>query len=140
MFETFKRAAKTLVLALSLAAANGCGVETVKPDDSARRLHHLVLIWLKQPGDAALRQRYIDESKALAELPGVLAYHMGTPAAVRRGRASKAVDDSYDVAIAGVFESRQAFEAFLNHPEYLRVAQQVLRPLVESYRVYDFVE
>jgi len=139
MFELFRQAAKPLMLALSLALT-GCAAEAVQSEGQAQRLHHLVVVWLKQSGDAGLRQRYIDESKVLAKLPGVLAYDAGVPAAVQRGRSSKAVDASYDVAIASVFENQQAFEAFLKHPEYARIAQEVLRPLVERYQVYDFVE
>lgn len=110
------------------------------PPESPHRLHHLVVVWLKQPGDAGLRQRYIDESKPLARLPGVLAYDVGGPARVKRRHVSAALDESYDVAVAGVFENQAAFEAFLKNPTYGRIAQEVLRPLVEKYRVYEFID
>lgn len=125
------------LLILSAVFLSGCASAPIEPQP---RLHHLVVVWLKQPGDASLRQRYIDESKALAKLPGVLAYDVGTPAQAKQRRGSAALDESYDVAIAGVFENQSAFEAFLQHPEYGRVAREVLRPMVERYRVYDFVE
>jgi len=106
----------------------------------SHKVHHLVIVWLKQAGDEAARKQYIAASKSLAELPGVLAYDLGTPAAIQRGRVNPAVDESYDVAVSSVYESRQAYEAFLQNPEYQRVAMQVLRPLVEKYQVFDFVE
>lgn len=115
----------------------GCAANPIEPE---HRLHHLVVVWLKQPGDAGLRQRYIDESKPLAALPGVLAYDVGSPAPVKRRHSRAALDESYDVAIASVFENQAAFEAFLQNPTYGRIAREVLRPMVEKYQVYDFVE
>ncbi len=129
----------TLLAAVVLAALlGGCAAApTSKP---APRLHHLVVIWLKQPGDAQLRKQYIQASQPLAKLPGVVAYDVGTPAAIERKQTSKALDDSYDVAVSAVYESPEAFAAFLQDPEYQRIAKDILRPLVEQYKVYDFVE
>lgn len=109
-------------------------------DESVHKIHHLVIIWLKQAGDDKVRQQYIEESKGLSRLPGVIAYDIGAPAVISRGRANPALDESYDLAISSSYESRQAYEEFLKNPEYLRVAQQVLKPLVDRYQVYDFVE
>jgi heme-degrading monooxygenase HmoA len=50
------------------------------------------------------------------------------------------LDESYDVAVASRFESQEAFEAFLKHPDYQKVAQDVLKPLVDRYKIYEFVE
>jgi quinol monooxygenase YgiN len=131
-----------VALALTLAIGGNSGFSAAQADTDAEshKVHHLVIVWLKQAGDEKLRRQYIDESKPLAELPGVLAYEVGTPAAINRGHANAAVDESYDVAVAAVYENREAYEAFLKNPEYLRVAQQVLRPLVDKYKVYDFTE
>ncbi|ANE56196.1 Dabb family protein [Methylomonas sp. DH-1] len=128
-----------LTLAAWLAA--GCS-QPVQPQtgEAGGRMHHVAVVWLKQPGDPQARQRYIEASRPLARLPGVVAYDAGTPAAVRRSRANAALDESYDVAVSAVFESRQAYQQFLHDPEYLRVAQQVLRPLVEKYKLYEFAE
>lgn len=103
-------------------------------------VHHQVIIWLKQAGDENIRQQYIDESKALSKLPGVLNYDIGRPVAIKRGRINPALDESYDLAISSRYESQQAYEAFLKNPEYLRIAQEVLKPLVDKYKIYDFVE
>ena len=122
-----------------LLLLNGCAT-TPKPDQTptANRLHHVVVVWLKQTGDAAVRQHYIEGSQPIAKLPGVVSYELGTPAAIKR-RNSRAADESYDVAVDSVFESQQAYEAFLKNPEYVRIAQEVLRPMVEKYQVYDFI-
>lgn len=127
-----------LVILLAVGGTSHASDAQAESDD--RKIHHLVVVWLKQAGDEKLRQQYIEESKRLAQLPGVLAYDVGTPAAIQRGHANAALDESYDVAVSSVYESREAYEAFLKNPEYLRVAQQVLRPLVDKYKVYDFSE
>lgn len=132
---------KCCVGCVLLGLLAGCATTQKEPNTAPpHRLHHVVVIWLKQSGDADVRQRYIDESMPLAQMPGVLSYDVGTPASIKRRHPRSALDESYDIAVASVFESQQAFEAFLKNPDYGRIAQQVLRPLVDKYRVYDFVE
>lgn len=126
-----------LLAALGFAAAG----HAQQPDNTAGgKAHHVVIIWLKQHGDAAARQKYIDGSKRLANLPGVIAYNIGTVGAIKRERPSPAVDDSYDIAITSSFESKEALENYLQNPEHHKVVFDVLKPLVEKYKVYDFVE
>ena len=143
IFLPGKQQVLTALLFMITVALTGCAStpsNTQSESQSAGTLHHLVIIWLKQPGDATVRQRYIEASKPLAQLPGVLSYEVGVPATIKRSHANAAVNESYDVAIASVFESPQAYEAFLKNPQYAQIAQGVLRPLVEKYQVYDFVE
>ena len=109
-------------------------------DPAERKVHHVAIVWLKQHGDPQIRQQYIEASKPLAALPGVLSYDIGVPAEIKRQRPNSAVDESYDLAVSGSFQNQQAMEDFLKSAEYLHVAQQVLRPLVEKYIVYDFIE
>lgn len=109
-------------------------------DQQGHKVHHLVIVWLKQAGDEQIRQQYINESKNLSRLPGVLTYEIGSPANITRGHANPALDESYDLAVSSSYESREAYEEFLKNPEYLRVAQQELKPLVDRYKVYDFSE
>ncbi|MGY6274824.1 Dabb family protein [Methylomonas sp. MgM2] len=132
---------KRLPVVLSIASLFACtSAGTPHREIETHRLHHLVVVWLKQAGDETIRRQYIEASRPLAHLPGVLAYDIGTPALIKRGRASSALDESYDIAVAAVFESPEYFTAFLKNPEYQQVAINVLRPLVEKYKVYDFVE
>jgi mitochondrial fission protein ELM1 len=104
------------------------------------KAYHVTVIWLKQHGDAEARRKYIEGSKRLSKLPGVLSYNIGTITTIIRDKPNHAVDDSYDVAISCTFESKQALENFLKNPEHHKVVHEVLKPLVEKYKVYDFVE
>lgn len=128
-----------LIPALLLSACATTQPPSVS-NEAPHRLHHLAIVWLKQPGNDELRRQYIEASRGLVKLPGVLAYDVGTPAQIQRQRVNAALDESYDVAISAVYENQAALEAFLRHPDYVKIAQQVLRPLVDKYRVYDFVE
>jgi hypothetical protein len=127
------------VVMVLMALLNGCATApSADSTSTANRLHHVVIVWLKQTGDTAVRQKYIEASKAIAKLSGVVSYELGSPATIKR-RNSRAADESYDVAVDSVFESQQAYEAFLKDPEYGRIAQDLLRPMVEKYQVFDFI-
>ena len=119
-----------------------CGANFAQAPAEAgqHKIQHVVIVWLKQHGDAEVQQQYIAASKPFAALPGVLSYIVGTPATSKRERPNPALDETYDVAVSSSFENQQAYEAFLKNPDYVKVAMEVLRPLVDRYKVYDFVE
>jgi hypothetical protein len=119
-----------------------CASQTERSQVQAQvpqRVQHVAIIWLKPPGDQGAKLRYIEASKQIAHLPGVLSYRIGVPAIIKSRWASKALDESYDLALSSEFESQQAYEAFLQNPDYIRLARDILKPMVEKYRVYDFV-
>ena len=107
--------------------------------DTNTFVHHLVVVWLKadQPNASAI---YREASQSFADLPGVIAYKIASRANIERSRPNPAVDDSFDLIVDSQFESVAALQAFLKHPDYVRISQDQLRPLVDHYRVYDFGE
>jgi hypothetical protein len=105
-----------------------------------KKYHHVVVIWLKQHGDPEARQKYIEGSKRLSKLPGVLNYDIGSAAEIKRDKPSLSVDDSFDVAVSATFDSKESLENYSKHPEHHKVIQEVLKPLVDRYKVYDFTE
>ncbi len=107
---------------------------------SIAKVHHVVIVWLKQHGDEQARQQYITASKRLAKLPGVLTYHIGTPALIKRNKPGPGKDDSYDIAVTSSFADQKALENYLNHPKHDEIIQNQLKPLVDSYKAYDFIE
>lgn len=128
------------VLSLSVLLLAAIGSAQAETNTAQHKVHHLVVVWLKKHGDEAVRKQYIEASKQLAKLPGVLAYHIGTPATIKHEHPSPALDNSYDVAIASTFENQQALENYAKHSEHKKIIHEVLKPLVEKYKVYDFVE
>lgn len=111
----------------------------VHAEEQQLPIHHLVVVWLK-PDQTDAFERYQDASKVLQALPGVLQYKITRRASIARARPNPSVDDSFDLIVDSRFASAEALEAFLKHPDYVQIAQQHLRPLVDRYRIYDFVE
>ena len=101
------------------------------------RVHHIVIVWLKDHGSAAARQQYIEATRDLSKLPMVWRYQVGT---ALPGGGRQAVDSSYDVAINATFENAKALEAYLQHEDHARILQEKLKPLVDRAVVYDFVD
>ena len=100
------------------------------------RVQHVVVCWLKEPGNNAARRRIVEASRDFGSLPGVVAVSAGEPIESDR----PIVDDSFDVAVTITFESRVALDAYLAHPKHRQATAEVLGPLVERLVIYDFQE
>ncbi|HWO99772.1 MAG TPA: Dabb family protein [Methylococcus sp.] len=124
-----------LLLFAFLAASAARG--EVPPAAPSGPVHHVVIVWLKEHGSEAARQRYIENSRQLGKLPMVVHYRVGTalPSDQRT-----VVDSSYDVAIVASFANREALGDYLAHPEHRRILDESLKPLVDRVVVYDFQE
>lgn len=100
------------------------------------RVQHVVMLWLKEPGNAEARAALIRGSLELAAIPGVISIAAGTPLPSERPQ----VDDSFDVGVVFVFENAEAMHAYLAHPDHQRAVAEVLAPAVDRMLVYDIVE
>lgn len=98
-------------------------------------LHHVVVIWLKEPGSQAARHRYLEISRSMAKLPGVLSYSVGAPVP----SSHQPVDSSYDLAIVAVFKDQKALDEYNANPQHAKAVEE-MRPLVQKLVVYDFAE
>jgi len=134
MHDVLRPAVRRFLLP-AMAAVVLCSCVMAKPAlDSQAGVYHIVLVWLKQPGDAEAIQRIIDASRSFSEIPGVLHVEAGT--SMSSGR--DIVDDSFDVGIIISFPDRAAMERYLSHPTHTGVVRDVLLPLVTKIVVYDF--
>lgn len=61
---------------LSLSFNSDTETNLVKPDNE-KRLHHLVLCWLKDPGNESHRERIIDLTATFREILGVIEARAG---------------------------------------------------------------
>lgn len=100
------------------------------------RVQHVVMLWLKEPGNAEARAKLIRASLELQSIPGVLSIAAGAALPSER----PLVDDSFDVGVVFVFESAEAMHAYLAHPDHQRTVAEVVAPVVDRMLVYDFVE
>ena len=142
---TVRAAVVLTVLGLVLAVA-GCGSEN-RPAGEAESgpaaagvslpnevVGHVVIFWLKEPGNAEDRRQLIEASETFRSVPGVLAVQAGEKVASPR----RNVDQSYDVAVVIWFRDRDALERYQTHPAHLSMLTQV-GPLVDRTVVYDFI-
>jgi len=126
------RIAATLLAATLLT---GCAHPGHAPATGAR-LYHVVLVWLKEPGNPEARRQIIKVSKSFRAIPGVIDVKAGHSIPSQRA----IVDDSFDVGILLTFRDRRAMRAYLTNPDHKRAVRTVLRPLVRKIVVYDFGE
>lgn len=99
-------------------------------------LSHVVLCWLKEPGNTEHRNQIIEVSKTFTKIPGVLDVQVGKVIESNRS----IVDDSFDVGILVVVLDAKRLQEYLDHPIHQNAKRDVLLPLVEKVLVYDFQE
>lgn len=121
-----------LVLITLLAACNRGPEKAI--DQQEPGLVHVVLVWLKEPGNLAHRQQIIEGSKMLRDIPGVLDLRVGE--VVTSDRA--VVEDSYDVGLYLRLADQQALDQYLIHPTHKETVKREFLPIMERYQVLDF--
>jgi hypothetical protein len=99
-----------------------------------KQVSHVVLVWLKQPGNEAMRKQFLDNSQRLSKLPGIINRHVGVAMVSER----QIVDDSFDVAITVTLKNKAALDAYLNNPEHKKIVQGN-KPLVGKIIAYDII-
>lgn len=102
---------------------------------STGTVQHIVICWLKEPGNEMARAQLIGTSLGFKDLPGVVDVSAGTPLPSDR----KEVDGSFDVALTMTFRDEAALRAYEKHPAHKKAVEDVLKPLVARFVVYDFV-
>lgn len=112
----------------------GCAGTTTTQPSQERHIKHIVLCWLKEPGNHLNRQKIIETSYALRKLPSVLNVSAGEVIQSNR----KVVDDSFDVAVIFTFKNQEAMNAYLKDPMHKKAVSEVLMPLSEKVVIYDY--
>ena len=123
-------------LALLVVIAASCQSQSRSAGASAEPeapVTHVVLVWLKTPGDEAARRRIIETSNTFETIPGVIRVRSGRPLPSTR----PVVDSSYDVAVVMTFKDEAALRAYDAHPMHRKAVEEVLRPLAGKILIYD---
>jgi len=105
----------------------------ITKEHSSGAFNHVVLIWLKDPGNQQAIDQITTASQSFSAIPGVLAVKVGRAANSDR----PIVDDSFDVGIIISFPDKQTMEAYLMHPIHTRAVHDTIKPLVKRITVYD---
>ena len=100
---------------------------------SSETIEHIVIIWLKQPGNTQAQDTVIKASQALKTIPGVISLRSGKAVPSQR----TIVDSSYDVALIISLINQAALDAYLVHPTHRKLLEEIMKPLVDRIRVYD---
>ena len=100
---------------------------------SNETIEHIVIIWLKQPGNANAQDTIIKASQALKTIPGVISLRSGKAVPSQRN----IVDSSFDVSLIISFVNKAALDAYLVHPIHKKLLEEIMMPLVDRIRVYD---
>ena len=122
-----------VVVILLLVFSSGL-TDQVLADCTDPRIVHVVLVWLKEPGNEDHRAQVIEATRRFAEIPGIEEIRVGEPISSQRSM----VDNSYDIGLYMTFTSAAALDTYLAHPAHKDAQRSVLRPLVSKVVVYDF--
>lgn len=124
---------RLLPLAVAAWVATGCAHRPAQPDP--RPVQHVVICWLKNPGDADARAALLATCGPLRAIPGLQAVHAGTTVPSERA----VVDDSFDVALVMTFSDVAAMQSYVTHPAHQNILRDVVAPLVSRVVIYDIV-
>ncbi len=123
LFKLWSAALLGLLLAGCASAPSDTGMIT-----------HVVVCWLKEPGNPDHRQKIIEASNSFKEIPGVRKVTVGEPLPSDRAM----VDASFDVAVCVRFANADALNTYLRHPLHEKAGREILLPLTRKVVVYDF--
>jgi hypothetical protein len=123
----------TLPLGLLLLVSVSCQSNQTAKVTPPPQVEHVVLFWLKNPGDAAGRQRIIEATKTFTVIPGVLSVSVGPAVPSTR----PVVDSTFDVGIVIRFKDRESMNAYEPHPIHTKAVTEILMPLARQVKVYD---
>lgn len=125
------RACSAIVCFALLLCLPACVTTPVR---SSRGIEHVVIVWLKRPGNEHDKARLITASKEMQRsLPVIrgLAYGRAIPG------SRPSVDDTFDLAFVMRFADRKDLAAYEASAVHQRAAKQVLAPLSRKVLIYD---
>ncbi len=95
---------------------------------------HVVIFWTKTDKPDATAELLAGAEKYLKPIPGVLSFHIGKMASSPR----PVVDQSYQVALNLIFNSKQAQDDYQVHPLHLEFVEKAFKPNCAKAVIYDF--
>jgi len=95
---------------------------------------HVVIFWTDPAKPTAADELIAGAKKYLAPLPGIVHFHVGKMVPSHR----PVVDQSYQVALNVVFDSKKAQDDYQVHPLHLEFVEKVFKPVSKKVVVYDF--
>ncbi|HSI34886.1 MAG: Dabb family protein [Phycisphaerae bacterium] len=122
--------------ALALICSLGCSAPLARAPLPSGTISHVVVCYLKTPGDAVARQKIVEAARTFRQIPGVLSVEVGQPLLPS---TRPVVVKDYDVACVITLKSRAALAAYAPHPIHQKAVTEVLNPLAAKIVIYDIV-
>lgn len=97
-------------------------------------LSHVVIFWTHPENPGAADELVAGANQYLKSIPGVVTFHVGKMVASHR----PVVNQTYQVGLNIVFASKEAQDAYQNHPSHLEFVDKVFKRLCKGVMVYDF--
>jgi hypothetical protein len=102
--------------------------------DNPAMFSHVVIFWTDPKNAKATDDLIAGAKKYLAQIPGVLHFHIGKMVASHR----PVVDQSYQAALNLVFADKKAQDDYQEHPLHLEFVEKAFKPNCVKVVVYDF--
>jgi len=118
-----------ICLAVSLSSSNAQAANA-----RSGQITHVVLFWLKRPGNADDHNVLLRALRTLRRFRGVNDMRVGRALPVDR----PGLEQSFDLGVVVIFRDREALEKFEHDPRRGGALDAMLQPLVRRYTVYNF--
>jgi len=118
-----------ICLAVSLSSSNAQAANA-----RSGQITHVVLFWLKRPGNADDQNVLLRALRTLRRFRGVNDMRVGRALPVDR----PGLEQSFDLGVVVIFRDREALEKFEHDPRRGGALDAMLQPLVRRYTVYNF--
>ena len=96
---------------------------------------HVVIFWLKRPGNVGDRALLARASEKFRKMPGILRVEVGNALPVRRA----GIEQPFDLCVVFTFANQAALEGFDKDPQHAAAVRTVLKPLVKRFIVFNSV-
>ncbi len=129
---------KKLITFIQLALLSGLlffSPVNAKENNDDKVLTHVIVVWLNEAGNKEAQDKFVEASKALNGLPGVIHRHV---AVVEKSDRS-VVDDTFDVLITVTFKNKAALKAYLDSPKH-KEAVAVFKTMANRVVIYDSID
>ena len=95
---------------------------------------HIVIFWTDPANPETSEALIAGAERLLKPIPGIVFFHIGRMASSHRA----VVDQTYQVALNVVFDSKKSQDAYQVHPLHVEFVEKVFKPICKKVVVYDF--
>lgn len=125
-----------LMLTSCCVSENSSGFRAFKGHKKIGGIEHIVLAWLKHPGNKEEQSKLVAAAKSLkADIKEVKSLAVGRALPSDRD----VVDDSFDVALVMHFASKEDLASYEKNPVHVKAVTDTLKPLTKKIVVHDII-